>query len=201
MKRCSRVKRLAMSLAELVVAMALSALILTLVYSVMEAGSAYLRRTQTALELQQSCMLAGNIVARQIGESHAGSIRWCTAPPGLVVASPRDSSGLFSVAPNGDAQWCNLVCFYVETIADVPTLVRKEQALPGAPLATPPSLPPGKDSAYFLALPVTRQVVARYISEVSGTTTSPCRVHVKAARLERGKLYEIEIDTQVAPRN
>ncbi|MBT9587940.1 hypothetical protein IV102_31685 [bacterium] len=201
MRLCSRAKRLAMSLAELVAGIALAALVLSLVYSIMHAGSSYLRRVQTALELQQACMLAGDTVAHQVGESHAGSMRWCTTPQGLVLASPRDPSGLFSVAPNGDTQWCKLICFYVETIADVPTLVRKEQALVGAPLATPPSIVPSQDSAYFLALPIARHVVARYITEVSGTTTSPCRVRVKAARSERGKPYEIELETQVAPRN
>lgn len=180
------------------VAGAVTALILACTATLFVLGSRYHRQLQTTLEVQQDCLLGAEAVVRELAESNAATFRWDAAPAGVVFASPRSPTGQITLDAGGAVLWRKWVCFYIEPIGGVPTLVRKEELL-GSPTATPPAPGSSKTSVYFQALAGPRRAVAANFQSLWAGPGS--EVHFLAARRDVKGDYRFQLDTQVNPRN
>lgn len=185
------------TLPELMVACALAALVLTGLSVVLVQGAAWQRSLVTGTELQESNLVALAVLSQAIGEGNAASLR--AEPEGLLLGSPRTAGGQLVTDSEGRLLWHRWVIFYVKLADDgVPVLCREAEDFP--PLDSPPVLAVDRTVASMRTVERPVTVVARYVSELEVSGTSPVRVRVVSSRTVAGETYRIESVTDVLPR-
>lgn len=171
---------------------------MTVVLGVFVTGVRYHKRAETLLDLQQTSLVALSVLNRELSEASPTAIAVFADPPGIVFASPRSDAGTFEFDEStGKLKWWKLVCFYQGGSA----LLRRDEALPGAPLLDAPTIPASKDTAYFDGIPGNTRVVGRDVEAFEATGIRPCNVRLVISRDEVGGQFSITGRTSILPRN
>ena len=111
----------------------------------------------------------------ELGDGSFGSLKTDTSPRGLVFGNPRGSDGQLQTM-HGGVLWRRFICYYVDDMAGVPVLIRKERALT-VPALSPPPIPSELKTASFRDDPTQPRIVARYIASLTANiTTNPIKL-------------------------
>jgi len=196
----SATSRGAFSLAEIIVGLALIALIMVSIDKVLLSGTRYLSKTTLTTELQQACVLASGRLVTELLESSSLCIRGDTSPAKLFVTfgSPRNKTGRTTFDAAGELQWNYRVGFYIAPRGDEPALYRKEDEI-DPPVAAPPLIPASYDQNFWMAHPSSaRQIANRvyYLDVVSATN-----INVILGVRSRDEKFLISIKTKLKARN
>lgn len=153
-------------------------LILTGIWYMMQAGVRYVRVTNATIEMQEACLTALASMTQEIGESS----RWAFRTDGteVVFASPRDHLGKVRFDGQNRMLWQKVVAYYVETVNDIPCLVRKEELLE-KPTSKPPDLPSANSLQGDASL--VPRVVARNIESIRAVYGDPTDATVDTQNL------------------
>lgn len=163
-------------------------------------GARFSQAMAAATEVQDQALLASAAITRDLSEGSVGSFKVGSAPVGLIFGSTRGLDGLMLRDPDGRLLWRKLVCYYIEDVDGVPSLVRKEEAL-GAPEANPPAMTDVQTTAYFQSLSAPHELVARHVTGLSASGQSPVTVGLTVEKTVRGELYRVSQEFQVLLRN
>lgn len=143
-------RRRGMSLAEVLVAMALLGMLMALIVMLLRPGWRAWTRGARKSEAQQACLVTLTRLAQDYRNAHAGSLRVISDPPDdpegrkahrdrLLFLSNLDSWGTLSLDRDGDATWQRWIHVYLdregqvrvqETALDPPTSMPPLQNLP-----------------------------------------------------------------------
>lgn len=197
------------SLIELLVAMALMALLATVAWKLLSAASRQLENSRRQLNLQQDVLLALNWLSRDISESSLVAIHtnpWGAGPlppvpptpgppRGIVLASPRDGDGNISFSGTA-VTWSSRICYYVSAEGE---LFRALAVHP--PKALPPVIDPmSENTDEFATGPYPRRRLAGQVSYFNvERQAAGIEVVLETASLDRR--FTMMIDTLVKPRN
>ncbi|MCA9795864.1 MAG: prepilin-type N-terminal cleavage/methylation domain-containing protein [Candidatus Eremiobacteraeota bacterium] len=201
-------RRRGISLAELMVAIAILAFLLTGLYLILVAGAGYFRKGSVAATVHQQARLGLRKLTVEIENSQTQSIYAADAPvPYLIMPSadaPRPAQAGQWTLTAGRLTWQKWVCFWL----DNDQLVRAELVVPPLPAE---DLPVPADPDYpafgdFSAAP--REVLARHIydldftvdSALGGGPTVALRVVARQATAS-DKATEVVLQNRVYPRN
>lgn len=169
-----------LSLIELVLYLALLAVLTTLVSQVLVANRRDLERPTASFAAQGSVLAVQGMLQRDLEETDRSTVRFHPAPlgPGLSLISARTgrSAGEELVLKNGLPLWQKYVYYLLEPDPQAPgtgQLVRFEGALGGKPTTVPrPSaLPPARAAA----APGSRRVLARGLA-LPGQAVEPLKL-------------------------
>lgn len=190
------------SLLEMILAVALLALLTGLLIQIGLAGARYYRKSITTVALQQACLMTANQVGREIQQTTLGSILEDTTPAKEFVtfASPRDASGAVKFSAGNLLLWQSFVCFYVDKIQDKQCLFRQISPIT-PPVDLVPSVPSGVNAAFFRALsaPNRPKLVGENIYYIDVIRAR--EVTVRVAALDPDMQIRISVATKVLPRN
>lgn len=189
------------SLAEVLAYMAIFGMVLGAVYVVLVASARNYAIQMGMVDVEQSQVACTGRLSAELGESSPGSIRYDTAPVGLVFASPRDATGKVQVDPASlNVIWQSLVCYYLDTVGGVTTLCRKEW--PITPSTTAPVISASNDSAWFQAnTALQRHILGRNISSFTVTMSNPLQITITGTTSPLGSLDQMVVQTGTVLRN
>ncbi len=187
------------SLAELLIASTLFLMLSVALFQVMHTGSAFMRRSEASLDMQKELLLALTWIHKDMSESAARVFR--KDPQGIVFASPRDLDGQLQLDSVGRITWQRIVAYYVDDVAGVPCLIRKERALTAT--SSDPILPPVTDMISDGSLHP--RVLARSVQAFEGADTAaadtPYAITVYCAKEVGGREFGTRAQTSVFFRN
>ena len=158
-----------MSLAEVLVAMALFGMISTSIALLVNAAATYARRAETRAELQRTSLYVLSSLSRELVETSADCVAYAPTTalrPGVVFASPRGIDGQVGYSASHRLLWKTWVAFYWDR--DTGLLYRAmEEISPATPFKpNPVSLLVTVESLAGSA-GASRRVLARRVSEFS----------------------------------
>lgn len=160
--------------------------------------------------LTQSGQTAAMRIRGELEESDLYCIHIDTSPPGIVFATPRTSDGRFDYDPtSGALRWQRYVCYYVDTVRGISTLVRKEipiAAVPSSLPTSPPLIPSTRYSAWFRAASLSKNQVCSGVtmiglSDVPYSGLVSLQLQLDSAPLGSARANSLRIVTSVLPRN
>ncbi len=200
----------ALSLAELLVAMALLALLLGLTHLAMNSGVKQFLNLRHSVELQQDALALLARLAREVAESPRASV-WPEftpdsvpnysdeAPVGLVFLSPRDEDGVLHLDPASRRPiWQKRICYWYDPVED--RIYRGTENL-DQPTDLPPPRDDEKTTAYFrenvLCAPLPGRVTELRIEHLSASV----QFHLEVSQEERGYVKRLEYVTSSAPKS
>lgn len=172
-------KKRGLSIAELLVSMALFGLVMSGVAYLIRETIRYYNVNLVGIEIQQQALMAMNAVRNDFVEASASSFR--TEVSGFVFGLPRDQENkLIYKEDTGDLLWHQLVCYYTIKRNGVWTLERSKLYL-GSPSEGPPELTFEDSIASFqINEAASPRVIARHVEALTCTLTNPTRVSLKA---------------------
>ncbi|MBX3168558.1 MAG: prepilin-type N-terminal cleavage/methylation domain-containing protein [Candidatus Eremiobacteraeota bacterium] len=187
------------TLAEVVVSLALTSLLLVSLAQLLNSCQKYLNQTTMTTELQQSCVIATSRLVTELLESNGVAIRGDTNNHKFVTfGSARNQAGQVTFAASGDLQWHSYIGYYVAPDGEEMTLYRKEKWL-DTPVSSPPTIPNDYHDAFWTNLNASRGTVAKrvyYLDVVSSTT-----VDVILGAKSRDNQFLVSIKTKLKARN
>ena len=187
------------SLVELLIASALFLMLSVALFQVMHTGSAFMRRSEASLDMQKELLLALTWIHKDMSESGARVFR--KDPEGMVFANPRNLEGQLQLDSVGRITWQRMVAYYVDDVAGVPCLIRKEREITAT--STDPILPPVTDLISDNSLHP--RVLARSVQTFEGadvaTATTPYAITVYCAKEVGGREFGTRAETSVFFRN
>lgn len=187
------------TLAEVVVSLGLTALLMVSLAQLLHSCQKYLTQTTITTELQQSCVIATSRLVTELLESNGVAIRGDTDGHKFVTfGSARNQAGQVTFANNGDLQWHSFIGYYVAPDGEESTLYRKEKWL-DTPLANPPTIPNDYHDLFWTNLNTARGTIAKrvyYLDVVSSTT-----VDVILGAKSRDNQFVVNIKTKLKARN
>lgn len=143
-------------------------------------GSRSLQSTGTATEIGREGGVAMAAVVRELQNTRQEVLRVDPTPVGLVLLSPRTSSGPYQHDEAGRLIWQRWVAFYLQQRNGVPLLIRKELPL-GAPTSTLPSSIPSVATLQGNSN-LRERVVARQVTALEVTPGASTSVRIRAGR-------------------
>lgn len=169
----------------------------------------YYALTDDATTLTQSGQTAAMRIRDELEESDLYSIHIDTSPPGIVFATPRGPNGFDFDPTTGALRWQRYVCYYVDTMRGVSTLVRKEipiSAVPSSLPTSPPLIPSTRYSAWFRAASLSPSWVCSGVtmiglSDVPYSGLVSLQLQLGSAPLGSARANSLRIVTSVLPRN
>jgi type II secretory pathway pseudopilin PulG len=132
------------TLIEVTVFAALLMLLSYALYGVLIASVRYQRIADASVNAKQNAVECMNHVVHELGESHAGAVKWDTSvasTPMLIFASPRDKNGFYHYDSSHNLYFQKWVGYYVDASQTPSLFVRVEKAM-SAPV-TKPTAPSG----------------------------------------------------------
>lgn len=186
-------------MAEVVVSLALTSLLLVSLAQLMNSCYRYLNQTTLTTELQQACVIATSRLVTELLEGNGVSIRGdSTQHRYCSFGSARDATGKCTFSATGDLQWHSHIGYYVMPDGEESVLYRKEKPL-DAPQDFPPTIPNNYDENFWNSLNSSRNTIARrvyYLDVVSSTT-----VDVILGAKSRDNQFVVNIKTKLKARN
>lgn len=171
-------------------------------FEVMHTGSAFMKRSEASLDMQKELLLALTWIHKDMSESAARVFR--SEPEGMIFASPRDLEGQLQLDAVGRITWQRLVAYYVDDVAGVPCLLRKERGITAT--ATDPILPSVTELISDGSLHA--RVLARNVQRFEGPSLasgaelpSPYPMTVYCAKDVGGREFGTRAETSVYFRN
>lgn len=187
------------TLAEVMVSLALTSLLLVSLAQLLNSCSKYLNQTTMTTELQQATVIATSRLVTELLEGNGVSIRGDTDQHRYVsFGSARNAAGQVTFAPTGDLQWHSMVGYYVAQDGEETALYRKEKWLT-PPVDSPPTIPNELNEVWWGNQSMARTTVAKriyYLDVVSSTT-----VHVILGAKSRDNQFVVNIKTKLKARN
>ncbi len=187
------------TLIEIMVASAVTFLIIFMAYDMLAAARRYYVKIQTMQEITDHSLYAMVRLTRELEETSARSIHIDSDPPGIVFASPRDLQGNFNYNPMGGPSWTKYVCLYWDS--STRKLMKVDELLPGGHVSSPPQIPPTRNTTFFATSSYPKTVLARDIAYFEITGTKPLSVSLECSKQIFGKTYSTKITTEVTPKN
>lgn len=187
------------TLAEIMVSLALTSLLLVSLAQLLNSCWKYLNQTTTTTELQQSCVIATSRLVTELLESNGVAIRGDTDQHKFVTfASARNAAGQVTFSDAGDMEWHAFVGYYVAPDGEETTLYRKQKWLPKV-LDAPPTIPNDYHDRFWMDEPTARTTVAKrvYYLDVVSSTTVDVIIGVKS----RDNQFVVNIKTKLKARN
>ncbi len=178
-----RARRRGHSLLEVMVAMALTGVLLLCTQQLLSAAARYFTNSQLSLELQQALLLCSSRVQVELGESNYACVVVDDGPPsGVVFITPRNRNGTVTTGANGKAQWGRMVCFYCDTMNGVPCLFWKERAMTSQAVPPYPAVPAPWDKVPSWTTANGRpHLIAKNITSFKVTDTTPLLIEMTAS--------------------
>jgi len=146
-----------MGLVEVVVAAGIMLLVTFAASGMLSAGLAYQSSQLGQADVQRAITNALSPLCDELSEADPACVAVSSSPSGVVFASPRDGLGRFSYDSGGALLWRGYVCYYLDTVGDVPVLVRKWTPLTVS-VNDPPAVPASMTCAWFKGQPLPRRV-------------------------------------------
>lgn len=194
-------RRRGTTLVELMVAMAVTGVLMTAVYAVLMYGLMYYRTSTSTLDLQRSCLVALTLMSSEMAEGSKSSFATfdeTTAHPGVIFGSPRGPGGVVGFEGR-QLKWMKYVCYYRAQRDGVPVLIRKEKVI-NPPLLEPPLIPAGLTPASFETdQNLATRIVARQITSFEVTRTNPFLLEMTAADAKAD--FMVKISTSLIMQN
>ena len=187
------------TLAEVMVSLALTSLLLVSLAQLLNSCWRYLNQTTLTTELQQACVIATSRLVTELLEGNGVSIRGDTDNHRFVsFGSARNAAAQVSFAANGDLQWHSITGYYVAPDGEESALYRKQKWL-DTPVNAPPTIPNEYTEVFWSNLNASRNTVAKrvyYLDVVSSTT-----VDVILGAKSRDNQFIVNIKTKLKARN
>ncbi|MFN8607564.1 MAG: hypothetical protein U0931_08530 [Vulcanimicrobiota bacterium] len=186
-------------MAEVMVSLALTSLLLVSLAQLMNSCYKYLNQTTITTELQQACVIATSRLVTELLEGDGVSIRGDSVQHRYCsFGSARDARGECTFTPQGDLEWHSYIGYYVMPDGEETVLYRKEKPLTTVAKA-PPTIPNNYDEIFWDGLNTARSTVAKrvyYLDVVSSTT-----VDVILGAKSRDNQFVVNIKTKLKARN
>ena len=187
-----------LTLIELMISMALAALLMTSVYAVLKAAVRYYLNSNKAVDVQQSALLATSAVSTELMETNMGAIlEDITADRFVTFGSPRDVRGEVPATTDGQMLWQKYICYWAEAEGEISALFRKEE--PFTPTPDVPVVPGTFTMDHFKGLPGPARRITEHIYSLDVRRTSVVEMYVGAE--DRDKKFRVVIYTKLKPRN
>ncbi len=187
------------TLAEVMVSLALTSLLLVSLAQLLNSCQRYLTQTTITTELQQSCVIATSRLVTELLESNGVAIRGDTDSHKFVTfGSARNQAAQVTFDAIGDLQWHGYVGYYVAPDGEETTLYRKGKWL-DTPRSSPPTIPNEYNDLFWINLNASRGTIAKrvyYLDVVSSTT-----VDVILGAKSRDNQFVVNIKTKLKARN
>lgn len=187
------------TLAEVMVSLALTSLLLVSLAQLLQSCQKYLTQTTITTELQQSCVIATSRLVTELLESNGVAIRGDTDSHKFVTfGSARNQAAQVTFDAAGDLQWHSYIGYYVAPDGDETTLYRKEKWL-DEPRSDAPTIPNEYQDIFWTNLNTSRGTIAKrvyYLDVVSSTT-----VDVILGAKSRDNQFVVNIKTKLKARN
>lgn len=187
-----------LSLAEVLIAAALFALISASIAMLLRTALDYRRKTETKAELQRSCLFALNDISRELAESSSDCIRISEPgqPDGVIWASPRGVDNLVSYQ-NNRLVWKTWVGVYLDTSQGLLLHAVEPIASPGPFKPNPITL---NISTQALADPDTsKRVLARHVTSFSVQGTREVNLALSVELRMQEQVWVLRTRTAVYP--
>lgn len=143
-----RTRRQGVSLAELLIALALFGLIATMIAALVRTAFTYMRQAEDRAELQRTSLFLLSNLSQEIAESSADSIRYADPgndePPGLVFGTPRGQDNQVEYL-NNNLVWKKWVAVWWDEEAKL--VLRVEEPLASPTTFKPDPMPVGFDKS------------------------------------------------------
>lgn len=200
-------QRLGATLTEAIVSLALTSMLLVSLANFMNVGTRYFLHSTLLTEIQQSCVVASNLLVGELLETNRDTVKTDANHTCVVFGSPRNSNNGIELAPGSDItlKWFSLVGFYVQEGVDGPSLFRKERPIdlahtPPQPQINPPvALVGWVNTGYWSGLSAQARLIATRVYYVEATSQTTVRVRLGVR--SRDHLFEVRMDTGLKPRN
>lgn len=202
MSRSRFIRQRGSSLVELIVSMALFALLSLSIGTLTRNGLEYLRMAELRAELSRQSLFALSSVSRELVESNTDAIRPAATgePPGIVFASPRSATGGITYV-NNRLQWNRWVCVYWDQPRGLVLRVVEEFASPTTFIPDPSPVGSNKSVTALSALAATRSL-ARGVTDFEVQSTGKLitlSLEVQAGTGDR--IAKLSTQTTVSPRH
>ncbi len=189
------------TLVELIIAMGVSAMLLTAVYAVLYYGLHYYRDSTAEMEVERNALLAVMRLSNEMAEGSRMSLAVFDSNdkyPGVIFGSPRDESGQVAYI-DGVIQWQKFVAYYKAVRNGRFVLVRKEMLLP-KPVSEPPVVPVDLTPEVFEGrTDLPERIMARGIERFELVDTKPIQLTVEA--VDNRADFSLELQTSLLMRN
>jgi pilin/secretion family protein with methylation motif len=178
---CRRVYRAisGLSLAELIVSLALFSIVMAGVATLIRETVRYYNANLVGIDVQRESILAMNRVRNDLSDASFSSFR--TEVSGFVLGNPRNADGDFVYdEDSGALMWHQLICYYTEKRQGVWLLIRVEYFLE-EPSVGPPEITSDYSVNYFKSAAALKpKIVARHIETLACSRQNPTNVSLRA---------------------
>lgn len=199
--RSGRLKRGA-TLLELLIVVGLLSIIMVSVGTLIRVSVDYYFYSTDQIEVQRRALLSLSLLTQELSFSNIETVKQETGPnPGLIFASAAGPTGGFVRDASGRMVWNRWVGYYVDTINERPTLLRKEMPIAGGGSTALPDVDPMQISL-FRDLPDPGRIMAAGVTNVQAEKlTDAVRITVTAEVKEGRNWLELDVDTTIVPKN
>lgn len=189
-----------LSVAELIVAVSLFAIVLLSLGKVVSAGFENYWVSVGALDVQKAALFGTRRLTKELALSNIDAVETFSSPQGVVFASPHDSDGNTKYDSKGRILWQSHVGYYIKKVSGVSALCRNQ--VPANTLSNAPALPSAEGhSTGFLSARSGESVVASGVTDLKAVVEEDI-VHLTVTGVfEQRGVFSIEIQNQIAPRN
>lgn len=195
------------TLAEAIVSLALTSMLLVSLANFMNVGTRYFLHSTLLTELQQSCVIASNLLVSELLETNRDTVKTDPDHTCVVFGSPRNSMNEVDLAPGSDItiKWFSLVGFYIQEGVDGPSLFRRQRPIdlvhtpPESSINPPVALVGWVTPSYWGALSTQAKLIANRVYYVEATSQTTVRVRLGVR--SRDHLFEVRMETGLKPRN
>ena len=168
-----------MSVPEIMVAMAIFAIVLSSVAQMIRHTVRYYNTHVQATEIQQQAIQAAQWISQEMQEGSYRSVISAPAPsPHIIFGSPRDVDGKLSFEDEV-MLWQKFVCYYVTSMKGESLLARGELAFEKPAKAAPP-VPSAITMDSFLDPSARQRVMARHIESIGVEVLDSAEIEIKA---------------------
>jgi hypothetical protein len=168
-----------LSLAELIVSLALFSIVMAGVATLIRETVRFYNVNLVGIDVQRESILAMNEVRNDLSDASFSSFR--TEVNGFVLGNPRDANGDFVYdEDSGALMWHQLICYYTEKREGVWLLLRVEYFLE-EPSVGPPEITSDYSVSYFKSSAALKpKIVARHIETLACSRQNPTNVSLRA---------------------
>lgn len=198
--KSSRLRRAA-TLLELIIVTGLLSIVMVSVGTLIRVSVDYYFYSNDQIEVQRRSLLSLSLLTQELSFSNINTVKEDAGPnPGLIFASAAGPTGGFSRDVSGRLIWNRWISYYVDTVNDRPTLMRKETPIVDGSTHIPDVSPLTVE--IFREEPDAGRIMAAGVTNVRAEKlTDAVRVTVTAEVKEGRNWLEMDVDTTIVPKN
>ncbi len=194
-------RRRGATLLELIIVSGILSIVVVSVGTLIRVSVDYYFYSNDQIEVQRRSLLSLNLLTQELSFSNINTVKEDGGPnPGLIFASAAAPTGGLSRDVSGRLVWSRWISYYVDTVNERPTLIRKEIPIVDGSAHIPDvSL---LMVATFRAQPDPGRIMAAGVTNVKAEKlTDAVRVTVTAEVKEGRNWLEMDVDTTIVPKN